>query len=61
MQEALMAMALIVQRFELSLDDPIYILQLKSTLTMKPAGLKIRASLREGEHFVTPFMHLRWT
>jgi cytochrome P450/NADPH-cytochrome P450 reductase len=54
-----MAMTLIIQRFELSLDDPTYTLQLKSTLSMKPAGLKIRASLREGEHIVTPFMHLR--
>ena len=47
-QEALMALALILQNFDLKLDDPSYQLHLKSTLTIKPDELYVHASLREG-------------
>ncbi|QIX01142.1 hypothetical protein AMS68_006659 [Peltaster fructicola] len=47
-QEAVLALALILQNFHLRLDDPGYQLKLKQTLTLKPAGLFMRVSLREG-------------
>lgn len=47
-QEALIAMTLIVQRFELSLDDPAYTLQLKANLTIKPRDFHVRARVRPG-------------
>ena len=51
-----MAMALIIQRFDLTMDDPSYNLIYKVTLTVKPAGFNIRAKLRIGrENFpLTP-------
>lgn len=39
-------MASIMQKFDLSLVDPSYMLELKQTLTVKPKGLRIRAALR---------------
>lgn len=51
-QEALMALALIIQRFDLYMDDPSYTLRVKSTLTIKPDGFKIRARLRPGRETV---------
>ena len=47
-QEAILTMALILQNFNLRLDDPSYQVQIKTTLTIKPDNLFIRASLREG-------------
>jgi cytochrome P450/NADPH-cytochrome P450 reductase len=41
-----LVMASIVQRFDLRLDDPSYALKIKQTLTVKPADLRIRASVR---------------
>ncbi|KAJ7666812.1 fatty acid hydroxylase [Mycena polygramma] len=50
-QEVCLVMASIIQRFDLSLDDPSYTLLLRQTLTVKPRGLFIRASLRStGTH-----------
>ncbi|KAF8520360.1 cytochrome P450 [Hysterangium stoloniferum] len=46
-QEALIAVACIFQKFDLVLHDPSYQLHLKSTLTIKPANLHIRAIPRE--------------
>ncbi|KAF7312594.1 Fatty acid hydroxylase [Mycena indigotica] len=46
-QEVLLVMASIIQRFDLSLVDPSYTLQIKQTLTVKPKDLRIRASLRK--------------
>src|ERR1700733_16303858 len=45
-QEMLLAIASIVQKFDLSLVDPSYTLELKQALTIKPKGLMIRAALR---------------
>jgi cytochrome P450 / NADPH-cytochrome P450 reductase len=47
-QEALMVMAMILQNFDMQLDDPAYQLRIKQTLTIKPKDLFIRVNLREG-------------
>lgn len=47
-QEALLAMALILQNFSLKLDDPTYELHIKQNLTIKPEGFYMNAELREG-------------
>ena len=39
-------MAMLLQNFNLKLDDPTYDLRVKSNLTIKPEGLFMRASLR---------------
>lgn len=47
-QEILITVAMLLQNFEFSFDDPNYTLQIHSDLTLKPKGLKIRAKLRHG-------------
>lgn len=47
-QEGLLALALILQNFNLRMDDPSYQLRIKQTLTIKPDGFYMRATLREG-------------
>lgn len=47
-QEAVLTLALILQNFNLRMDDPSYQLQIKQTLTIKPDEFFMRASLREG-------------
>ncbi|KAI0389114.1 cytochrome P450 [Xylariaceae sp. FL0594] len=48
-QEMLMAVAMILQRFQVSMVDPSYDLRLKATLTVKPdSGFKIRVARRQG-------------
>ena len=47
-QEAVMALALILQNFNLRMDDPTYQLKIKQTLTIKPDGFHMRATLRDG-------------
>ncbi len=47
MQEAQLVLALLLQRFDLSLADPSYVLKVHESLTMKPKGLMIRARRRE--------------
>lgn len=46
MQEAQLVLAMMLQRFDLSLDDPGYQLKVHETLTLKPEGLRIRARAR---------------
>ncbi|KAF7973316.1 hypothetical protein HWV62_15559 [Athelia sp. TMB] len=46
-QEITLAIASIVQKFDLSFVDPSYTLELKQALTIKPRDLKIRAALRQ--------------
>jgi cytochrome P450/NADPH-cytochrome P450 reductase len=46
-QEATLMLAMILQRFDLSLGDPDYRLKIGETLTMKPVGLRIHARRRE--------------
>ncbi|EOD44448.1 putative cytochrome p450 protein [Neofusicoccum parvum UCRNP2] len=45
-QEALLVMVLLLQNFEFEMADPSYELQVKETLTIKPDGFEIFASLR---------------
>ncbi|KAJ6488891.1 fatty acid hydroxylase [Mycena sanguinolenta] len=45
-QEICLIIASVVQRFDLALVDPSYTLRIKETLTIKPEGLYIRATLR---------------
>ena len=47
-QEALLVTALVLQSFDLRLDDPAYQLRIKQTLTIKPIGLYMHASPRHG-------------
>nr|GAT46740.1 predicted protein [Mycena chlorophos] len=47
-QEAQIVLALILQNFDLKLEDPEYQIKVQQTLTIKPKGLFIRARLREG-------------
>lgn len=46
-QESLLALALILQSFDVSLDDPTYQLAIKETITLKPENFFIRATLRK--------------
>ncbi|THH28054.1 hypothetical protein EUX98_g6131 [Antrodiella citrinella] len=47
LQEAQIALACIIQKFDFSLVDPSYELQLKSSLTVKPSHFYLHAKLRE--------------
>ncbi|KAF3041836.1 hypothetical protein E8E11_004968 [Didymella keratinophila] len=47
-QEALLVMAMLLQNFNFSMDDPSYQLQIKQTLTIKPKDFYMRAHLRSG-------------
>ncbi|OTA99870.1 hypothetical protein M426DRAFT_67006 [Hypoxylon sp. CI-4A] len=46
-QEATLAIAMLLQNFNFVLDDPSYSLALKQTLTIKPKGFRMRATLRD--------------
>lgn len=50
-QEALLVVALILQNFDVQMDDPSYQLHIKQTLTVKPKDFYIKARLRDG---ITP-------
>jgi cytochrome P450/NADPH-cytochrome P450 reductase len=47
MQNALLVLALLLQRFDFSMEDTNYKLRIKQTLTIKPDGFGVRAKLRE--------------
>ncbi|OAA69010.1 Bifunctional P-450:NADPH-P450 reductase [Cordyceps fumosorosea ARSEF 2679] len=47
-QEAVLAMAILFQNFNFTLDDPNYTLEMQETLTVKPHNFYMRASLRHG-------------
>ncbi|KAJ3531287.1 hypothetical protein NM208_g8947 [Fusarium decemcellulare] len=47
-QEALLAMAMLFQNFNFTMDDPNYQLKIKETLTIKPDHFNMRATLRHG-------------
>lgn len=47
-EEAVLAIAMILQNFTLRLANPSYELRIKQTLTIKPDDLHIHATLREG-------------
>jgi cytochrome P450 / NADPH-cytochrome P450 reductase len=46
MQEAQLVLSMMLQRFDIVLDDPAYQLEISETLTIKPRGLRIRARAR---------------
>ncbi|VUC23541.1 unnamed protein product [Clonostachys rosea] len=46
-QEALIIMAVLLQNFDFALEPQDYVLETKETLTLKPDGLKMRATLRD--------------
>ncbi|KAJ4296385.1 hypothetical protein N0V90_006430 [Kalmusia sp. IMI 367209] len=46
-QEALLVVAILLQNFNFSMEDPSYQLQIKQTLTIKPKGFYMRAHLRD--------------
>lgn len=48
-QEAQLVVALVLQTFDLVADDPSYELRIKETLTIKPDGFRVRATLRRGQ------------
>ena len=47
MQEATMTLAMVLRKFDLELVDPTYELKIKTTLTIKPEGLQMRARKRQ--------------
>ncbi|KKF96040.1 NADPH--cytochrome P450 reductase [Ceratocystis platani] len=47
-QEALLCTAMVLQNFNLVMDDPSYMLQLQHSLTVKPKDFHMRAILRHG-------------
>ncbi|WP_179405596.1 bifunctional cytochrome P450/NADPH--P450 reductase [Burkholderia guangdongensis] len=51
MQEAVLLIAMILQRFDLIEDDPSYQLQVSETLTLKPHGFRIRVKRRGSASF----------
>ena len=51
MQEAMLLISMILQRFDLIEDDPAYQLKVKETLTLKPEGFHIRVKRRGGGAF----------
>ncbi|KAE8394953.1 cytochrome P450 [Aspergillus alliaceus] len=48
-QEAQLVVAMVLQTFDLVSDDPSYKLRIKETLTIKPDGFRVRATLRRGQ------------
>ncbi|KAI1291550.1 cytochrome P450 [Xylaria venustula] len=48
-QEMIIATAMLLQRFQVSMVDPSYNLRLKATLTVKPEGFKIKVVRRPGK------------
>ena len=48
LQEIMLSMAILFQNFDFSLADPDYQLDVQETLTIKPRGLCMHASLRHG-------------
>ncbi|KAK1996055.1 cytochrome P450 [Colletotrichum falcatum] len=47
-QEALLAVAMLLQNFNFTMDDPNYQLKIAEMLTIKPKGFYMRATLRHG-------------
>jgi cytochrome P450/NADPH-cytochrome P450 reductase len=52
-QEATIAMALILQRFQVEMADPSYELKIRQTLTIKPVGFRMKVRLRPGKSVFT--------
>src|SRR3954452_4319656 len=54
LQEAALFLAMLLQRFDLSLADPDYHLKIKQTLTIKPEGLFVHARRRDTRVVAAP-------
>ncbi len=54
LQEAVLVLAMILQRFDLIENNPSYQLKIKETLTLKPDGLFVRVKRRNQQNFTTP-------
>lgn len=52
-QEATIAVALILQRFQVEMTDPSYELKIRQTLTIKPVGFRMKVRLRSGKSVFT--------
>ena len=52
-QEATIAVALILQRFQVEMADPSYELKIRQTLTIKPVGFRMKVRLRPGKSVFT--------
>ena len=52
-QEAWMAIALILQRFQVELAEPDYEMKIRQTLTIKPVGYHLKIRLRPGKSLYT--------
>ena len=52
-QEALLALALLLQSFDIQFDDPHYDIHIKQTLTVKPRDLYIKVRPRRGKDVAT--------
>lgn len=48
LQEAQLVLAMVLQRFDMTLADPGYEVRVKETLTLKPEGLRVRFTPRPG-------------
>ena len=53
MQEAIMTIALILQRFHIEKADPLYSLRVEQTITQKPVGFFMKARRRPGTRLST--------
>lgn len=60
-QEGLLALAMMLQNFDIFMDDSDYNLQLKETLTVKPDGFRIRTKLRSHRGNATELARLLQT
>ncbi|SDU37773.1 bifunctional cytochrome P450/NADPH--P450 reductase [Halopseudomonas salegens] len=49
MQEAMLVLSMLLQRFDIEAVDPNYPLQIKETLTLKPEGFQIRVRRRNNQ------------
>lgn len=54
-QQALLVVSILLQNFDFILQDPLYELKIKETLTLKPEGFRMHAILREN----TPVASMR--
>lgn len=52
-QEATIAVALILQRFQVEMADPSYELKIRQTLTINPEGFRMKVRLRPGKSVFT--------
>ncbi|BDS09401.1 bifunctional cytochrome P450/NADPH--P450 reductase [Aureispira anguillae] len=57
MQEAVLALAMLLQRFDLKKDNPNYNLKIKEAITIKPDNFRIRVERKEEVAIVAPSLN----